>query len=117
MLSNFLIFSVCQGDNDAQDYYNTTTIIHEYGFEPVLGVYQGISEHSFIVPITEFCTVDSLCHEYNQECFLMCQDGEGFLIFPTGHKESIGFLKSHLERPASDHTELSDGTFITFEKE
>lgn len=112
----FLLFSVCQTTVSEEDNMNATFMIDiEYDFIPCFGVYQGEAEQSFIAPMSEFCTVDNLCRRFKQECFLMCIDGIGWLVYPGKDKQLIGKLNISKTQPSGDYTELIDGTFIWFE--
>jgi hypothetical protein len=81
-----------------------------------LGVYQGVSERSFIVPATYRSIVEKLCDRYKQDCYLerdvhnVCS-----LNFPD-KVEFIGKMEliSETEAQSVDHTYRPDtGEYYT----
>lgn len=98
----------------------TSNLMSDLGiqFQYSLGVYNGQQEKSYILSDTPDNRrfVADMATLYNQECILsMDNEGRGILEYPT-HKENIGFLKVHLEKPQGDHTQvLGAGQYFTFE--
>ena len=77
-------------------------------FKPLMGVYKGQSERSYLVPLTVHNTglVFGLARKYNQESILISDiDRSTKLVYLKGHgsEESIGVLTHVSEGKAKSH--------------
>lgn len=89
--SRAIVASACKPDMTPEEVEAATLELRAYlhritGHEPVdcLGVYQGQSEPSLLVPVTggfqAFAIARKVCGSWRQDSILACDDSEGFIL-------------------------------------
>lgn len=88
-------------------------------FAEVEGCYNGQTEMSLLIPAMRIEDALKICEKYDQECFLLLDQGVGgYLIYADKNKpdEFIGYLKASDNKPNSDYTRIGK-IYYTFIKE
>ena len=119
-----IIFSVFQKDRpDFSNQDNHQCIVQRLsqqsiGFKVLDGVYQGETEKSIMVIDTPEMrqTVESICKQFNQECYLTSDSERNTsLVYPDGKVIQIGTLKrisqSEAEKLDGYSVDTTDGSF------
>lgn len=123
---NILIFSVFRSEVSS----NVNKSVHDKVLSllkgeglPVIelqGRYNGVNEMSILIDgFQHRATVERLCKEFNQECYLESHnDRATFLVFPNGDRQAIGTLKPVTKQEAESvgnfsYNPLVDQYFVT----
>lgn len=123
---NVLIFSVfqkSQSESVNQKVHAMILAEMQKSALPVIelqGRYNGVNESSILIQGFEHReTVQRLCREFNQECYLESHnDRATFLVYPNGKTESIGTLTNvskdeAIQNGSYSFNAIADAYFIT----
>lgn len=90
-----IIFSLDTTTRPATD-AERLAVIQDFNAQPVLGVYKGDLESSFMVEDKHLTDVLFLAHKYKQECVLQYDDSGVYLIYPSSGSGTLQATKQRI---------------------